>query len=181
MNYIFLLLSRWIWILVTSSALIAAIALLWISWNWNALTPTTTVIESTNFPTFNLPFPSITICTMNRISMDAAVKIATTMQRPANMTAMELALKFKLMLHFKGIGNATDAQYEELNDILVTNNVNVDNLLERLAPDCDDIIQRCNWKGNLWRCDDLFQKTNSSEGMCCSFNNYAFKKSNYDA
>lgn len=36
------------------------------------------------------------------------------------------------------------------------------------------------WKGSLQRCDSLFQPINSSEGYCCSFNNYAFPKSNYD-
>lgn len=58
---------------------------------------------------------------------------------------------------------------------------NVNYLMERLQPKCGDIIERCKWKGSLMRCDSLFQAINSSEGYCCSFNNYAFPKSNYDA
>lgn len=61
------------------------------------------------------------------------------------------------------------------------NNENVNYLMERLQPKCSDILERCKWKGSLMRCDSLFQAINSSEGYCCSFNNYAFPKSNYDA
>lgn len=53
-------------------------------------------------------------------------------------------------------------------------------LLERVTPKCSEILERCAWKGSLWRCDSLFQPINSSEGVCCSFNNYAFPTSNYD-
>jgi acid-sensing ion channel, other len=61
------------------------------------------------------------------------------------------------------------------------NNENVNYLMERLQPKCSDILERCKWKGSLMRCDSLFQAINTSEGYCCSFNNYAFPKSNYDA
>jgi acid-sensing ion channel, other len=64
--------------------------------------------------------------------------------------------------------------------IMAMNNENVDYLLERLSPDCSEILVRCKWKGSLTRCDSLFQAINSSEGHCCSFNNYAYSKSNYD-
>jgi hypothetical protein len=90
--------ERHLWLILSFLALIAAIILLWISWNWNAgnesivlsriiqnqfsilsETPTTTVIESTNYPTYNLPFPSITICNMNKISKLAALEEAKLM------------------------------------------------------------------------------------------------------
>lgn len=64
--------------------------------------------------------------------------------------------------------------------ILETNNENINYLLERLSPKCIDILQRCSWKGSLQRCDSLFQSINASEGLCCSFNNYAYPNSNYD-
>lgn len=71
--------ERWLWIILSFFALMAAIVLLWISWNWTAETPTTTVIESTNYPTYNLPFPSVTICSMNKISKSTVMEIAKEM------------------------------------------------------------------------------------------------------
>lgn len=64
--------------------------------------------------------------------------------------------------------------------ILHSNNENVNYLMERLAPKCADLLERCSWKGSLWRCDSLFQNINTSQGICCSFNNYAFHIPNYD-
>lgn len=71
--------ERWIWIILTFIALVTAVVLLWISWNWTAETPTTTVIESTNHPTYNLPFPAVTICGMNKISKLLALETARSM------------------------------------------------------------------------------------------------------
>jgi Amiloride-sensitive sodium channel len=71
--------ERWLWLITSFLALVTAIVLLWISWNWTAETPTTTVIESTNYPTYNLPFPAVTICNMNKISKESALDIAKTM------------------------------------------------------------------------------------------------------
>lgn len=71
--------ERWLWIILSFFALITAVILLWISWNWNAETPTTTVIESTNYPTYNLPFPSVTVCNMNKISKSTAFEVAKDM------------------------------------------------------------------------------------------------------
>lgn len=71
--------ERWLWIALSIIALITAAALLWISWTWTAETPTTTVIESTNHPTYNLQFPSVTVCSMNKISREAAMEVAKSM------------------------------------------------------------------------------------------------------
>lgn len=71
--------ERWLWIVLSFLALTTALILLWISLNWNAETPTMTVIESTNYPTYNLPFPAVTICSMNKISKSAALEIASEM------------------------------------------------------------------------------------------------------
>lgn len=61
------------------------------------------------------------------------------------------------------------------------NHENVNLLMEKLSPKCSDILERCAWKGSLSRCDSLFQMVNTSQGVCCSFNNYAFPQPNYDA
>lgn len=113
------------------------------------------------------------------------------------MTDQQIADKLRLLLHFRGTGVATDKEYQELHDVsqpnislntnfinrfqlLELNNENVNYISERLTPKCSDILERCMWKGSLQRCDSLFQSINSSDGYCCSFNNYAFPHSNYD-
>lgn len=132
--------ERWLWVVVSFIALVTAVILLWISYNWTSETPTTTVIESTNYPTYNLPFPAVTICGMNKISKSLAFQIAKDMwviaidlllrnkfgsrwtclfhrKRPNNLTDEDVANNLRLLLHFRGSGSASDKEYQTLNDV----------------------------------------------------------------
>lgn len=171
--------ERVVWALTALGALIAAIILLWFSWSWNAETPTVTVIESTHYATWNIPFPAITICSSNKISNQAALAIARAMKRPGNLTAEELSLKFRLILHFEGIGSATEEDYMELHNILQDNKINIESLLQQISPNCMTMLTRCMWKGTQTRCDTLFQVIKTVEGYCCSFNYYGMLKNSY--
>lgn len=95
------------------------------------------------------------------------------------MTAADLSLKFRYILHFEGIGNATDDEYTELHNIFQENDIDIDSLVKDLAPKCGDMIVRCMWKGTQTRCDTLFQVIKTAEGYCCSFNYYGMLKNNY--
>jgi hypothetical protein len=71
--------NRIFWRVIIFIASVVALVLLYISWSYNVATPTITVIESTNYPAYNIPFPSVTVCNVNRISMRKALQIAGTM------------------------------------------------------------------------------------------------------
>lgn len=175
-KYLFVRLA---WAGIVLSALIASVVLLFISWKWNAATPTVTVIENTHFATWNIPFPAITLCNMNKISDVAANRAANEMLRPGNVSADSLSQMFKLILHFEGIGQASSAEYNELNDILKMNNISIVQVLHRITPKCSEMLVRCMWKGTQTRCDNLFQEVNTTEGVCCSFNNHAMEITNF--
>lgn len=171
--------NRIFWVVIVTIALLTSLALLVISWRLNAETPTTTVIENTHYATWNIPFPAVTICNMNKISAEAALKLSARMTRPDNLTDLELSHMFRLALHFEGIGHARDDEYAQLHAILQQNNISVARLMRRIAPRCSDMLERCMWKGTQTRCDNLFQEVNSTEGVCCSFNNHALAATNF--
>lgn len=170
---------RWVWAIIVIIATIVSIILLWVAWKWSSEMPTTTVIESTHYAIWNIPFPAITICSMNKISNEIAVKLAAEMRRPNEMTADRLAAMFRLTLHFQGIGSASKIEYDELDTVLRMNNMTVMQLTSELAPNCDEMLQVCKWKGSQTRCEGLFQPVNTSEGVCCSFNNYGLETNNF--
>lgn len=176
---IFFFSIRWAWAVIVIIATIVSIVLLWISWNWSAKTPTTTVIESTHYAVWNIPFPAVTICSMNRISARIAAKLATQMKRPNGMSAERLSEMFRLALHFQGFGNASKSDYDELGAVLQMNNISVSHLTSTLAPKCDEMLHICKLKGTLSRCEGLFQPINTSEGVCCSFNYYGLSTNNF--
>uniref|UniRef100_A0A182WHJ6 Sodium channel protein Nach n=1 Tax=Anopheles minimus TaxID=112268 RepID=A0A182WHJ6_9DIPT len=173
------MLERSVWSCAVVASTISAITLLMISWSWAVETPTVTVTESTNFPTWNLPFPAVTVCNLNKISAKAALHRAETMRRPGNMTASELSDMFRLFLHVFGLGEADPAQYKRLHDIMLMNNLEIPQLMGEFTPPCGTLLERCMWKGTQWRCDNLFQVVNTTEGLCCSFNYYGLLKDNY--
>lgn len=116
---------------------------------------------------------------MNKISDVAAHLAANEMIRPGNVSADRLSQMFKLILHFEGIGQASNAEYMELDEILKMNNISIVYLLHRITPKCSEMLVRCMWKGTQTRCDNLFQEVNTTEGVCCSFNNHAMETTNF--
>lgn len=66
--------ERIMWAFISIIAIIVASILLWISLHWTSQTPTVTVIESTHYPTWNIPFPAVTICNLNKISAKAIAR-----------------------------------------------------------------------------------------------------------
>ncbi|XP_065087331.1 sodium channel protein Nach-like [Ochlerotatus camptorhynchus] len=172
-------LERAIWIFSVSSAFITATVLLWISWTWNAETPTVTVIESTNYATWNVPFPAVTICNLNKIHYGNALKWAEKMIRPDNLSAEQLVRDFRLLLHINGLAESKTSEYNALHNLMLLNNLEVPQLMGEFAPSCSSMFERCMWKGTQWRCDNLFQIVNTTEGLCCSFNYYGTRSNNY--
>ncbi|XP_053673786.1 sodium channel protein Nach-like [Anopheles nili] len=171
--------ERTVWLLAVLSSTIVAITLLAISWSWSVETPTVTVTESTNYPSWNLPFPAVTVCNMNKISASAALNRAQTMRRPANVSAAQLSDLFRLFLHVTGLGQTDPDRYRMLHDTMLENNLEIPQLMGEFAPPCGTLLERCLWKGTQWRCDNLFQVVNTTEGLCCSFNYYGLLKDNY--
>lgn len=71
--------ERVFWAVITVVASIVAVVLLYVSWQWNSETPVVTVIESTHYATWNIPFPAVTFCNLNKISKKAALATAAKM------------------------------------------------------------------------------------------------------
>lgn len=167
------------WAICTFASHVTAMVLLWFSWNWSNLTPVVTVIESTHYATWNIPFPAVTICNLNKISLKRALAKATDMKRPENVTAEELAQMFQHLTIFMGYTHESTGNFNLIDSVLHMNNLTVFGVLQDLAPGCSETLDRCMWKGTQTRCDTLFQPVNSTLGVCCSFNYYATSKMNY--
>lgn len=91
----------------------------------------------------------------------------------------KLAKLFLRILDFVEVTDGRKEDYKTLGAILAENNVSTLEMYEKLAPDCDEMLRRCVWKGTQTRCDTLFQTANSSIGICCSFNNHATESHHY--
>lgn len=63
--------------------------------------------------------------------------------------------------------------------ILNRNNITLTELSKQLSPDCLEMISRCIWKGINTRCESLFQRIVTLEGICCSFNYFGAMTNNF--
>lgn len=52
-----------------------ALTLMYLVWHRYDTTPTITTVETTNYPIWNVPFPAVTICNVNKVYRPAAENI----------------------------------------------------------------------------------------------------------
>lgn len=67
--------SLMVWIVVCTLSLIFAVALMLLVYQRFRTTPTITTIETNNFPIWNVNFPAVTICDINKVHRSAAEPI----------------------------------------------------------------------------------------------------------
>lgn len=82
---------------------------------------------------------------------------------------------FKLLRYFGRMYDQQVRGYDhvkELHKVLSTwrPKYDVSALMKRLAPNCDDILISCMWKGKKEPCGNMFELINTLNGYCCVFN-----------
>lgn len=154
--------QRVLWWLVICQAVFLALLVLIMSYGMTAETPTIRRIESMMRPTAErpLPFPALTICSLNRASQRSIEAKSKEWQVPEQvlkqlpwLTSQRLRTVNRTSLARLSLVNSTWAQ-----------------LLEELSPKlCEDQLLGCKWLGRTQSCHKLFATTWSyNEGRCCT-------------
>ncbi|KAJ9583490.1 hypothetical protein L9F63_022162, partial [Diploptera punctata] len=141
-------------------------------WKEYVNSPTVTTVDSTNYPIWNVPFPAVAICNINKISRSAAWNLAKNMSKSRGVETEEL---FEMMRY---LGRLYDHDSDHFEDIQKLHNIlangsksfDVTNIMKELTPKCSDLLIRCQWMGKLKTCSDIFDTRKTMEGYCCSFN-----------
>ncbi|KAJ3653948.1 hypothetical protein Zmor_013169 [Zophobas morio] len=172
-----ILLERVFWVIVVLISLSSALALLFIAWFSFQDNPTILVTDSTHYPIWNYPFPAVTICSFNKLSKKRTLALAKELDNPYGISAEDLALDLRLLfqLIFNNNENIPLRNYTRLQDILDMNDLSIEKVMDKIAPKCSDLLQRCKWKGEEKRCESIFETIKTTEGYCCTFNYYALK------
>lgn len=145
--------------------------LLWYSLYLSSDTPTVTVVESTHYPTYRIPFPGVTVCNVNKISKKAINALARELRNPKYNATVEDNLEIlKLLTGYIDLNTNYGDNFEELDALLAYNKLNIDDVMTRVMPKCFEMIEKCYWLGTEVRCDAFFQQTIAYLGACCSFN-----------
>jgi hypothetical protein len=58
---------------VLALCLLAAIGMVWIEWSRNDTRPTLIALDTSHYPIWNIDFPAVTLCGINRIKKSRAL------------------------------------------------------------------------------------------------------------
>ncbi|XP_055311194.1 sodium channel protein Nach-like isoform X2 [Sitodiplosis mosellana] len=167
------LLSLIIWSSACVMGAVFAIVLMGLVWDRFQTTPTITTVETNNYPIWNVPFPAITICNINKVYAPATKNITDKL--------IEKGLKKESIIEFlENLAKLItpeyiDALYLKTYQFLEEMGYTTDKLMLELMQPCNNMIKNCAWLGKIVPCDTLFRVARSSEGFCCSFNYKALK------
>ncbi|KAK5646219.1 hypothetical protein RI129_004683 [Pyrocoelia pectoralis] len=116
-----------------------------------SLNPSPTPIES-------LPFPAITICSMNQAVKKEAEQIMES------GTDVEKILLDDYCNSNSSFGNVSNIGEE------VGKWENVQKFILRINPPCQETIKACFWQQQEIVCTDVFNNGLTDDGLCCTFN-----------
>lgn len=111
-----------------------------------------------------IPFPAITICSLNQATKKEALHILNT------GTETE-----KRILNDYCSSNNTFSNNSQEDDAIATNWKYMKNFITKLNLPCDEIIKVCRWKQQSFNCSLLFKTIFTDDGMCCAFNRIPLK------
>ncbi|XP_058975849.1 pickpocket protein 19-like, partial [Musca domestica] len=129
------------------------------------------IVDDTGAPVYKIPFPTITICNVNRLNWQ---RIDEAKERfLPGVTDNETLNLFELVI---GRYDRIEFAYFDLfaplenQTLQLVANVNFSLVYEFMAWNCDELLEDCVWRHREMNCCDIFLKRRSKSGICWSFN-----------
>uniref|UniRef100_A0A182QFM1 Sodium channel protein Nach n=1 Tax=Anopheles farauti TaxID=69004 RepID=A0A182QFM1_9DIPT len=160
---------RMLWQLVCLISIGFTMIMGMIAWMRFRTTPTITTIETMTYPIWNIPFPAVTVCNINKIDKRKASVIIDQIVKEFGMSeenATGLLVAQASLVNFE----AVNTTYLELERVLGLMGWNPDKLLLELNQPCDELIKVCYWLGSEVPCPHVIHRTRTDYGFCCSYN-----------
>ncbi|XP_077301154.1 pickpocket protein 28-like [Arctopsyche grandis] len=135
---------------------------------------TITSVVSHTYDISKIPFPSIAICNVNKVSKSKFQHFKNILLQ--NNVSEEEADAFGKSLSSLLTFSTFDYHmynnntYEHIFDILQKYNYPVDILMKELQQDCKNLLVACYMRSKPINCSQYFEMIQTSEGYCCAFN-----------
>lgn len=139
-----------------------------LTWDKFQTNPTLTTLETNAYPIWNLRFPAVTICNINKVYTPAADKF--TERLIEHGLSRERVRSFLGLLRHLIIPRVVADPHDDVFAHLNSLNYTIERLMFELMVPCDELIVYCSWLGETMPCKSLFRVVTSSEGFCCAFN-----------
>ncbi|XP_059482845.1 pickpocket protein 19-like isoform X2 [Neocloeon triangulifer] len=164
---------RVVWVVTCFAGLFGAGWLIWSIWLRYHHSPTVTMVQDTSYPLYHIPFPAVTVCSVNKVLRAEAVNFVQeyTGKNGSDETAPYLAVVGALgLISYPTYHRPFQFLNYNMSGRPLMKDVNVTQLMLRVMPRCSDILVACFWKGMKINCCDTFRVQRTEEGFCYSFN-----------
>uniref|UniRef100_A0A182IVP7 Sodium channel protein Nach n=1 Tax=Anopheles atroparvus TaxID=41427 RepID=A0A182IVP7_ANOAO len=162
------LLLRFVWSVFAMVSLGFTLMLASSAWDQFRSNPTLTTIETTTYPVALIPFPSVTLCNINKIHSAKAQEMSQTLMKlgMAENDTIDLLNALPRLNDYRPIGE----RMLQLEQFLLAKGYRLEQLAFEVAPSCESMMVNCFWQMQSVSCDQLFRRTKIFAGYCCSFN-----------
>ncbi|XP_001962289.2 pickpocket protein 19 [Drosophila ananassae] len=166
--------SRWerfVWLCTFVSAFLGAVYVcLILSARYNDAN-FQTVVDSTRYPVYRIPFPVITICNRNRLNWERLPQ-AKARFMPNVSDIEQLDLFERILGGYDEVYFGNFQSFERLRNqpTQLLNYINFSQVVDLMTWRCDELLTDCLWRHFVYNCCDIFSKRRSKNGLCWAFN-----------
>lgn len=130
-----------------------------------------TVVDSTRWPVYHIPFPVISICNVNQLNWqrleEAKRRYLKPDVTPENQELFELVVASFDNVKFAGFQSFLNFKNISLDDL---NYVNFTEVMVFMTWRCEEFLSQCVWNHFTMNCCDIFYLRRSKNGLCWAFN-----------
>ncbi|XP_012137115.2 sodium channel protein Nach [Megachile rotundata] len=165
--------ERIAWAITVLASLVIAIVIMKFTYDRYADYTTLSVIESTHRGIWNYPFPAVTVCDLNRVSLKLTRQLVEKLKLPPSVSKAFVVQEMSLLnelLYPGGHEFNIRSNLSRLQGIFDMNNLSIPTVINLVTRDCNTLLEACKWKAEEHDCNMIFQPSFTRYGMCCSFN-----------
>ena len=159
------------WILFVLLGLSVSAYLCWLEWKEWDESPLLVTLDPTLATHETLPFPSVTICSTNKVSKKRLAAVMQT-QRFHNVSYDSMIRSLHYMSKVDDLIDDSEA-FLNLSRQLKAADIDSETLaqiLKQVSPRCTDLIIDCIWMSSPVDCGSIFSTEPTDDGRCCTFN-----------
>ncbi|XP_053674695.1 sodium channel protein Nach-like [Anopheles nili] len=141
------------------------------AWDQFRSNPTLTTIETTSYPVSLIPFPSVTLCNINKIHATKAEELGKKLMEFGmnESDAIDVLYTIPRLIDYP-IDQPIERRILDLEEFLQAKGYDAERMAFEVAPPCETMMVHCFWLMQDIPCSKLFRRTKIFAGYCCSFN-----------